>query len=874
MSLFDSGAAVAGVVSEFVSRKTVLAAWAQERYAPAKPARDLFVLREEHLQGLGSDRAKVRANIAAIELVKSAQGRRQLTLEEKSRVAAYSGWGGLSNMFSRNTDYPAEQERLKELLGPQGYASAMESVLTAYYTEPEVIRGIWALVRTLGFAGGRVTEPSCGVGHFIGAMPEDLRQQSRVTMVEIDAITAAMARELYGDSQTIVYACGLEKAPIRPASFDLVVGNVPFGQYRVGDQRLDHLRMNIHDYFFAKCLDALRPGGVLALITSTGTMDKTSTRVRQYLSERANLVTAIRLPSGAFQRLGGTDVVADIVVLQKKAFGAKPAVPFDRVVRVPQCMASSFIPEADVNQFFVANPGNVLGKFVMKKGRFGERLGVVAVADWTQRLRVLCRDGRLAGVFEPAKNVADPSCAVRDGKGIAAAYGYFFAQDGRLVQLDEQQRVHSLSHLPTATSMRLESMARIRDAVDLLEADAVQSPCAADKRMALNARYDEFVRRHGLLMNACNRRVFAADSHAPLLWALESYDEENDTAVKADLFHRPTLCCATLAHTAQTLAQAMALSFNHFARFDAAFVAQALGRETGAVLEELIAADEVYLDPERMQWVDKETYLSGHVYEKRARAQAGDARFERNVRALQAIVPLTSVALRLGVPWIGAGYIEQFVRDLLEIDRADDGFMIEVTHLPTAASWTVQGQVKHHYAANTQWATSRKKFHVLLSDMLNQKSIEVHDEIQWEGAKPKRVLNGDETMAAREKAQKIQQAFERWVFEDEARLQALQDTYNRIYNGHVNRKFDGSHLVIPGLNPAIELRASQKDAIWRGLVGGNTLFAHAAGGGKTLIQICLSHEAKRLAKRARWKMSRRKHFRSRRSKRWHRAIRW
>lgn len=852
LSLFEDAVAVIEMPPAFIAQKTPLAQEIEVALEP-KSVRDLFVLRDEYLNGVAGDRSKIEANLAAIEIVKGATATgRKLTSDEKSRVAAYSGWGGLSDVFAQNTKYPAQQARLQELLGPQAYASAMESVLSAYYTEPAVIRSIWEMVRHMGFEGGRVLEPSCGVGHFIGAMPQEMRQQSKVVMVEIDEITAAMAGGLYADDQTMVYPTGLQSAPIRPESFDLVVGNVPFGNYRVHDKRFDHLRANIHDYFFAKCLDALRPGGIMCLITSTWTMDKSESRMRKYLSERANLLTAIRLPSGAFKRLGGTDVVADIVVLQKKSFGEKPAVFFEESIPAPSILTER-AQGAHCNQFFAEHPGHVLGKLTPMPGRYGTRWGVTGCEDWESALLGLCRDSALHGRFDGAQNVSEKK-VVRDAKSVkvGAAFGYFFAEDGQLVMLDEHSRVQTLANLPSSTLLRIEGMTRIRDAaLELLESDASQSPCAQERRAKLNALYDSFVKRFGFLMGQHNRRLFSADSHAPLLWSLESYDEEEDTAVKADIFSRPTVARAVLAETAETIAQAMALSFNRYARFDAAFVAKALGRSTDDVIEELVASDMVYLEPETLRWVDSESYLCGDVYEKlkvAQAAQAGDVRFERNVRALQAIlppvVPLSSVAVRLGVPWVSATYVEQFVCDLLGVSNERE--LVQITHMHSVASWSVDGWIKNHHVANKEWGTSRRKFHALLSDLLNQRSTEVHDKIDLGGGKTKLVLNSDETIAAREVAEKIQSAFERWVFADAERVEQLQDIYNRTYNGRVNRKFNGSHLVVPGLNPAITLRQAQKDAIWRGLVGGNTLFAQAVGGGKTLIQICLAHEAKRL----------------------------
>lgn len=849
LSLFDDVAVLA--VPEYIAEKTAVALVVEKTCEPAKPARDLFVLLDSHLEHLKTDGSKIAANLRAIEIMKAAsKERRKLTLDEKAAVVAYSGWGGLSDIFAKSTAHPADQQRLQHLLSPEAYRSAMESVLTAYYTEPEVIRGIWGMVKKMGFTGGRVLDPSCGNGHFIGAMPVELRERSNVVMVEIDEVTASIARGLYADSETIVYEAGLQDAPVRSESFDLVVGNVPFGNFRVSDKRFDHLRMNIHDYFFAKCLDALRPGGILCLITSTWTMDKADSRVRSYLTERANLVTSIRLPSGAFKRLGATDVVTDLVVLQKKAFGEKAQIPFESCVSMPASMRATFMT-GNINEFFASNPSHVLGKFIPVKGRFGTQIGVQGSENWQEQFLALCNADGLKGRFDSSKNVGEEKRFVRDAKNIkcGASFGYFFSEDGRLFLLDEHSQAQVQTHLPNGTLQRVEGMTRIRDAaLELLEADATHSPVAAERRQQLNALYDQFVKRHGFLMSPHNRRLFSADSHAPLVWSLESYDDENESAVKADIFHRPTVAKAVLSETAETLAQAMALSLNRYAKLNVAFIAQALGRPVESVLEEMIALDLVYLDPESNEWVDSESYLSGEVYERLTvaqAAQAADPMFTRNVAALQSIIPpvipLRKVAVRLGVPWIGPQEVEQFVRELT--GKGHEGF-VQVTHIATSSTWAVDGSVK--YLNDDAWGTSRKKFHVLVEALLNQRTIEVHDQLDVGDGKKKLVLNADETVAAREKAEKIQAAFERWVFEDDERVARLESTYNRTYNGRVNRRYDGSHLVIPGLNPAIELRAAQKDSIWRGLVGGNTLYALAVGGGKTLIQICVAHEAKRI----------------------------
>lgn len=850
-AVIDAPVVVPKIISE---KKEVVERIEQAFEEEVKSKRDLFELLDQHLVCLGSDRTKVRANIRAIEILQS--GASAKSMEEKAALVAYSGWGGLSNVFSKNTDFPVEQQRLRALLGEDAYASAMESVLSAYYTEPAVVRAIWKMIRHMGFTGGRVLEPSCGVGHFIGAMPQDLRQESHISMVEIDGTTAAIARSVYADEQTLVYHIGLQNAPIQPDSFDLVVGNVPFGNYRVTDRNFDHLRLVIHDYFFAKCLSALRVGGIMCLITSTGTLDKDEGKFREYLAQRANLLTAIRLPTGAFKRLGSTDVVADILVFQKKEYD--PTVKksnFQHLTQATPAILQTSYARISVNSYFVKHPQNVLGKLQHLTARYGQTVGVVPHQDWQQQLSdVLAYQQELAGRFDPAFNVRidKQRNVARDKTGIKTglAYGYFFDDDGQLMQLDEGSEVRTLSHLPTGTLLRLEGMTHIRNAVlEVLEADSMQCESAAAKREKLNRFYDSFVKRHGFLMTPHNRRLFSADTHAPLLWSLEMYDEEKETAVKADIFSKSTVSHAILAESVETMGEAIALSYNKFAKFDVKFIAKALGRSIENILEELIAEDRVYLNPLTLQWEDKESYLSGDVYEKldvAKAAQMGDSRFERNVTALQAVVPvripLRAIAVRLGVPWIRAEMLEDFVLEVVGVGKS----RISITHLPSAASWTVSGHAKKDLNLNTKWGTTRRSFVALLEDLLNQKTTEVHDKLITEDGKVKMVLNADETLAAREKAENIQAAFAEWVFKDEKRVGELEEIYNRTYNGRVNRSYDGSHLVIPGLNPAIKLRAAQKDSIWRGLVSGNTLYALAVGGGKTLIQICVAHESKRL----------------------------
>lgn len=839
------------------------------------PRRNLFVLQDEMLAHLSSDSAKIDANIKAIETLRTmrAKGRMVATDEERRAMVAYSGWGGLSNVFATNTKYQQAQERLRELLTPAEYDGAQESVLSAYYTEPSVVRAIWSIVQRMGFKGGRVLEPSCGTGNFIGAMPEDLRHDSRVVMIDPDPITAALADELYADRQTTVMPIGLQDLGIREnGAFDLVIGNAPFGNYRVSDARLDKLKLNIHNYFLIKSIELVRPGGIVALITTSSTLENGARDFLAHLCSRAELKMAIRLPSAAFARLGGTDVVADVLILQRRDKVVEVG-PWDKTFELPNkanadranCTANyTYWAEASkVNAIFVKNPHWVLGKYTLASNRWGSRLGVEAHEDWQQRLSGLCEEASIQGVFDCDRNVVQGQRAqIADPKAIKSfvAHGFFFDEEGRLMVIEGNNSVSDTENYPAHQLRRLEGMTRIRDCVlQLLEADSVKSTAAEQYRAELNRIYDGFVKHHGFLMDAGNRRLYRNDSHAPLLWSLEIWDDEQETALKADIFRESTVSNAVLKDSADTIEDAIALSYNRFGRLETSWMARAMGVPEGEVIERLLASDRIYQDPRSGKWVDSMEYLSGPVREKLRIAEAaakGDQSYGRNVVALKAVVPpnipLEQVGIKLGVPWIGEEHIRQWLEETFKIGRRYlneySGFphtSLEVTQVVETASWVVSFGYPKHETFTTKWGTSRKNFWDILGNLLNQQTPEVYDTIEVEG-KERRVINKDESLAAQEMARTIEKSFVDWLMSDKDRVQALQEKYNMLYNGHVNRSYDGSHLVIPGLSAAITLRDAQKDSIWRGIVSGNTLYALAVGGGKTLIQICVAQELKRL----------------------------
>lgn len=876
-SLFDflDLAVLEGPVQEEPACKSEIQAAVYDVVKPQKPRRQLFVLQDERLAHLSSDSAKIEANIKAIETLRAmrAEGRMVATDEEKRAMVAFSGWGGLSNVFAEKTSHPQAQQRLRELLTPAEYDGALESVLSAYYTEPSVVRAIWRIVQRMGFKSGRVLEPSCGTGNFIGAMPEEIRHESRVVMIDPDPITAALADELYADRQTTVMPIGLQDLGSREnGRFDLVIGNAPFGNYRVSDARLDKLKLNIHNYFLIKSIELVRPGGIVALITTSSTLENGSREFLAHLCSRAELKMAIRLPSAAFARLGGTDVVADVLILQRRHKSVEVG-PWDNNFELPNkanpareyCTANYtyWVESSKVNALFVKNPHWVLGKYSLASNRWGTRLGVEAHDDWQERLMALSEEACIQGTFDSTINVSDgPVQRVADPKGLKSyvAHGFFFDEEGRLMLIDGNNGVSDTENYPAHQLRRIEGMTRIRDCVlQLLEADSVKSNAAQQYRAELNRLYDAFVKQHGFLLDAGNRRLYRNDSHAPLLWSLEIWDDEQEAALKSDIFRESTVSNAVLKERADTIEDAIALSYNRFGRMDTAWMAGAMGVPEEEVVERLLASERIYQDPRSGKWVDSMEYLSGPVREKLRIAEAavkGDSSFQRNVAALKAVVPptiaLEQVGIKLGVPWIGEEHVRQWLEETFKIGRRFSGehssfsyYSVEVTQVVETASWVISFGHQKHETFTTTWGTSRKNFWDILGSLLNQQTPEVYDTIEVDG-KERRVINKDESLAAQDKARTIEKSFVDWLMSDKDRVAALQEKYNMLYNGHVNRSYDGSHLVIPGLSPAIKLREAQLDSIWRGIVSGNTLYALAVGGGKTLIQICVTQELKRL----------------------------
>lgn len=865
MSLFDSLEMTATLPPVEVAELTPIAQAVTEIIEPEEPVREMYRFNESVLETLKGPRAKALANVRALEVLKKLEMTTvatSATQDEKDAMVAYTGWGGLSEVFATNSEHQDIQDRLRSILTEEEFKSAKESVLTAYYTEPHIVRAMWEIVRGYGFTHGRICEPSAGVGHFIGCMPDDVRAKSHVVAVEIDSVSAGLTRQIYGDTHTHVNCTGIEKTSYVD-EFDLVIGNVPFGNYRVSDRRLDHLKVNIHEYFVAKALDMVRPGGLVALIITSAMLDRESNSYfKDYMLQRAKFLKAIRLPSGAFKRLGGTDVVADIVVLQKRAkpLSIEELENLDGVEgTVRSLKGCGGFPEVFVCSYFVDKPEHVMGSVHRTFNQYGKQLAINAHEDWVQRLQAVASEP-VQACFNPeanvsivtaslVKRVSDPTCR----KSIVSV-GFFFDEEGRLMHIDDRNRVEPQDNLPAATYKRVEGMTRIRDcALRLLEADARHSSNAALIREELNGLYERFVKQFSYLLSPTNRRLFRNDSHAPFLWSLESWDDENEVGVKADLFFKSTISMATLPESVDTVEDGIALSYNKVGRLDVELIAKAMGTTRADVRQQLLEKGMAFIDPSVGEVVDSTEYLSGDVRKKLDEAKIAaksDSSFEVNVTALDGVqpmwLPLSQIQTKLGSPWIGPGLVMQWLVKTFDLKPdLPHGRGVSVTYVPATASWLVSTGVERASIFRTEWGTSRKNFWDILRCLLNQQTPEVYDLVDVDG-KEKRVLNRNETLACQERAEMIQARFMEWLFASPEHCKEVEYEYNMRFNSHVNRSYDGSHLVIPGLNPQIELRQAQKDSIWRGIISGNTLYALAVGGGKTLIQICLAQEYKRL----------------------------
>ena len=833
-----------------------------------------FRITDDHL-GEGGPRLKYQANIAAIRLLKELEAAgRQASPDQQEVLSRYVGWGGVPEAFDPSkTAWAKEYAELKELLTPEEYEAARASTLNAHYTSPMVIRAIYEAVEQMGFHSGNILEPSCGVGNFFGMLPESMGE-SKLYGVELDSITGRIARQLYPNARIEVN--GFEKTQYPDGVFDLAIGNVPFGNYRVSDRPYDRHNLLIHDYFFAKAIDKVRAGGIIAFITSNGisggTMDKKDAHAREYMARRCDLLGAVRLPNTTFRANAGTDIAMDIVFLQKREVPRMQGEPLPEWVETDLLRTNTYTDKdgrerhdhVTMNRYFRTHPEMVLGDLDIVTGPFGPQLvcNPREGADLEQQLHEAMQhiQGRYTEAELPelgeGENIdtslpADPD--VKNYSYTVVDGAVYYRENSRMVRPD----------LNATAEARVKGLVELRDCVQRLidlEMNAAMPDAAIREQMAeLNRLYDAFSAKYGLINDRANRLAFADDSSYYLLCALEVLDEDGRLERKADMFTKRTIKPHEAVASVDTAAEALAVSISEKACVDMGYMASLTGRTGDELAEELRGV--IFQVPGQTEpdgtphYVTADEYLSGNVRQKLRQAQRAaerDPAFSINVEALTAAQPkdldASEIEVRLGATWIDKEYIQQFMYETFKTPPYLRD-VIEVKYVPYTAEWQVTGKNSVGYnnvAAYTTYGTNRANAYKILEDSLNLRDVRIYDTVEDADGKERRVLNAKETTLAAQKQQAIREAFKDWIWKDPQRRQALVRQYNEEMNSTRPREYDGSHIVFGGMNPSITLREHQKNAIAHVLYGGNTLLAHEVGAGKTFEMVAAAMEAKRL----------------------------
>ena len=821
---------------------------------PAPPARN-FHITDERL-GEGGPKQKYSRNIEAIRTLQAIEAKgRSATPEEQEILSQYVGWGGLADAFDPDKDsWAKEYKELKGLLSEDEYAAARASTLNAHYTSPTVIRAIYDAVEQMGFTTGNILEPSMGVGNFFGMLPESM-QGSRLYGVELDSITGRIARQLYPEANITV--AGFETTSQRDF-YDLAVGNVPFGNYKVNDKAYNNLGFSIHNYFFAKALDQVRPGGVVAFVTSRFTMDSKDSSARKYLAQRADLLGAVRLPNNAFKANAGTEVVSDILFLQKLER------PIDRE---PEWVQVGQTPEGyTINQYFVDHPDMVLGELSAESTQYGREdvtVNPIEGSDLAEQLKSAMAhiNGRYEAMERVNTELDEGASHILPADPNVKNFSYTVV-DGEVYY--RENSVMTPVELSGDAKERVKGMVELRSIVNELIAyqleDFLESDIAA-KQAELNAAYDAFTAKYGLLNDRKNGRLFEDDSSYYLLCSLENLDENGKLKSKADMFTKRTIRPERAVTHVDTPAEALAVSIEEKGKVDLSYMAELLGtpedfeRITGE-LRGVIFKDpsEDVSDPEA-GWQTADEYLSGNVRNKLQIAKlaaANDPTFAVNVEALTRAQPkeleASEIDVRLGATWISPDVIQKFMNETFQIPFYLR-YAIRVKFSPATAEWRIEGKTKtnrNDVIAYETFGTARASAYKILEDTLNLRDARVYDTVEDDSGKPKRVLNKKETMLAGQKQQAIKDAFANWIWQDPQRREALVKQYNELFNSTRPREYDGSHIHFVGMNPEITLREHQRNAIAHVLYGGNTLLAHEVGAGKTFEMAASAMEAKRL----------------------------
>ena len=811
-----------------------------------------FTITDEHL-GEGGQKAKFAANMAAIKLLKTLEAEDRLaTPEEQETLSCYVGWGGLSQAFDENnSSWAAEHKELVETLTEDEYTAAKGTVLNAHYTSPTVINAIYKGLETLGFSGGNILEPAMGVGNFFGVMPEEMRKESRLHGVEIDSITGRIAKQLYQTAD--IQIKGYEETTFSDNYFDAAIGNVPFGSYSVFDKRYNKENFYIHDYFFAKTLDKVAPNGIVAFVTTKGTLDKQNPKVREYLAKRADLIGAIRLPNNAFKANAGTEVTTDIIFLQKREKMA---------VEMPDwCYVGKNNEGVPVNSYFLDHPEMILG--IMKQGvefsLYGNATETACVpiegAVLSEQLERAVGTLKLTNAIQKRTQEAEKKAGIIPA--VEDVRNFTFAEvDGKMYF-----RENNIMTEVTETGKKAERIKALNELHNTFrEMLAAQGNNCSDEELKvlqdrLNAQYDSFVKKNGYINDSSNAQVFSRDDDYNSLCALEVIDEENKTVEKSDFFTKRTVkFTAEITHV-DTPQEAMQVSIDTMGKMDIPYMAKLCGQEPQAVIDVLKADNLIYLNPLKADdsnplegWEETSEYLSGNVREKLRVAELyakDNPIFQRNVAAITSVLPpkleAGDISARIGVSWVD---VEDYQKFLEEYAKSRFGEPLRRT---ITGEYKIEGKTWDTSAAATQiYGTTRLSAKAIFENLLNNRDIVVKDKITDADGKEHYEINKKETDLAQDKALKMKEAFKRWLWDDPARREKYVERYNNLFNCIVGRKFDGSHQTFPGMSTSIQLKPHQLDAVMRAKFGGNTLLAHCVGAGKSFEMVAATMEKKRL----------------------------
>ena len=816
-----------------------------EEHGPVKPAEKINFRITDDALGHGGPKAKFQMNINAIQTLKAIEPEQRLaTADEQEVLSRYVGWGGCADAFDEaKENWSSEYTELKDLLTEEEYESARASVLNAHYTSPIVIKAIYKAIENMGFRTGNILEPSCGIGNFFGLLPESMAG-SKLYGIELDGITGRIAKQLYQNANITIQ--GYEETALPDSFFDVAIGNVPFGDYSVADKRYDKNHFLIHDYFIAKTLDKVRPGGIIAFVTSSGTMDKKNPSVRKYIAQRADLLGAVRLPNNAFLANAGTGVVADILFLQKR----------DRPIEIEPDWIHLGKTDGGftINQYFVDNPNMILGELSEESTQYGNQAVTVkpiAGAELHEQLSDAIANIH-AEITEPEQlEEAEESI----GESIPAdpnVRNFSFAVVDGDIYYRENSVMHKVELSVTAES-RIKGMVKIRDCTRKLieyQLEGYSDDLIRQEQQTLNRLYDDFTSQYGLLNSRANNTAFSDDSSYCLLCSLEVLDENGALAHKADMFSKRTIRQQEPIASCDTAADALAVSLSEKAKVDLRYMGKLAGKTEEQLTEDL--AGIIFFNPSSEQYETADEYLSGDVrWKLRLLKEIDNPKYTANTEALEKVQPnnltASEIDVRLGATWIPPEDIQHFVIELLKPAYYASS-KIKVHYSRLTAQWNISGKTSDYgnVTANVTYGTKRINAYKIIEETLNLKDVRIFDTVYDESSGEKRILNRNETVLAQQKQQLIKDAFRDWLWKDPDRRDRLTTLYNMRFNSIRPREYDGSHIRFVGMNPEITLRPHQVNAVARVIYGGNTLLAHVVGAGKTFTMAASAMESKRL----------------------------